>query len=137
MNSDQAAGLCKRASLVLLELLNREGIEDAKLWHLGMPRDGSGFAPSDEHYVVVVGTEAIDATARQFDETSDPITRRPLSDVEKAWHGSQGVRIGHVEPFIGRDLHDIPANWRELADVDPPGDAIGWAYPGPWPVRRL
>jgi hypothetical protein len=71
-NRDQAAGLCKRASLVLLELLNREGIEDAELWHLGMPKDGSGLAPSDEHYVVVIGAEAIDATARQFDETRTP-----------------------------------------------------------------
>jgi hypothetical protein len=81
---DQAAGLCKRASLVLLELLNREGIEDAELWHLGMPKEGSGFAPCDEHYVVVIGAEAVDATARQFDETSDPITRRSLKDVEGA-----------------------------------------------------
>jgi hypothetical protein len=62
---DQAAGLCKRASLVLLELLNREGIDDAELWHLGMPKEGSGFAPGDEHYVVVIGAEAIDATARR------------------------------------------------------------------------
>jgi hypothetical protein len=47
----------------LLELLRREGIEDAELWHLGMPKEGSGFAPGDEHYVVVIGEEAIDATA--------------------------------------------------------------------------
>jgi hypothetical protein len=108
-DQDQAAGLCKRASLVLLELLNREGIEDAELWHLGMPKEGSGFAPSDEHYVVVVGAEAIDVTARQFDETSDPITRRSLDEVKKAWYGSQPVRIGYVEPLIGTDLHDISA----------------------------
>jgi hypothetical protein len=45
------------------------------------------------------------------------------------------VRIGWVEPLIGTDLHDIPSNRRELADVDPdpPGEAIGWPYPGGWP----
>ena len=106
---DQAAGLCKRASLVLLELFNREGIEEAELWHLGMPKERSGFAPSDEHYVVVIGAEAIDATARQFDETSDTVTRRSLKEVERLWHGSQRVRIGSIEPLIGTDLHDIPA----------------------------
>lgn len=133
---DQATGLCKRASLVLLELLNREGIEDAELWHLGMPKEGSGFAPSDEHYVVVIGAEAIDATARQFDKTSDPITRRSLKEVETPWQSAQPVRIGYVEPLIGKDLHDIPTNLRGLADVDSPGDAIGWPYPGPWTTQR-
>jgi hypothetical protein len=135
-DSDQAAGLCKRASLVLLELLRREGVEDAELWHLGMPKEGSGFAPGDEHYFVVIGEEAIDATARQFDRTGDPITRRSLREVAASWHGVQLVRIGYVEPLIGKDLHDIPDNWRQLADVDPPGDAIGWPYPGPWPTDR-
>jgi hypothetical protein len=135
-DGDQAAGLCKRASLVLLELLHRAGIADAELWHLGMPKEGSGFAPSDEHYVVVIGGEAIDGTARQFDETSDPITRRPLKDVEVPWCGAQPVRIGSVDRLIGEDLHDIPENWRDLADVDPPADAIGWPYPGPWPTSR-
>jgi hypothetical protein len=62
---DQAAGLGKRGSLVLLELLNREGIKDAKLWHLEMPKHDSSFAPSDGHYVVVIAAEAIDVTARQ------------------------------------------------------------------------
>jgi hypothetical protein len=51
------------------------------------------------------------------------------------WHSAQAVRIGYVEPFIGRDLDEIPANWRSLADVEPPGDAIGWPYPRPWPTR--
>jgi hypothetical protein len=135
-DGDHAAGLCKRASLVLLELLHREGIEDAKLWHLGLPKEGSGFASSDEHYVVVIGEEAIDATARQFDQTGEPITRRSLKEVAAPWHAAQPVRIGYVEPLIGKDTHDIPANWRQLADVDPPGDAIGWPYPGPWPTNR-
>jgi hypothetical protein len=133
-DSDQAAGLCKRASLVLLELLNREGIEDAALWHLGMPKEGRGFARSDEHYVVVIGAEAIDVTARQFDATCDPVTRRSLAEVKEPWQVAQPVRIGWVEPLIGTDLHDIPSNWRELADVDPPGEAIGWPYPGGWPT---
>ena len=93
---DQAAGLCKRASLVLPELLYREGIEDAELWHLGMAQEGSGFASSDEHYVVVIGAEAIDATARQFDQASDPITRRSLKEVSAPWHTAQPVRIGYV-----------------------------------------
>lgn len=131
----QAAGLCKRASLVLLEHLNRAGVEDAELWHLGMPKDDSGFAASDEHYVVVIGEEAIDPTARQFDKAGAPVTRRLLEEVEAPWHAAQPVRIGYVDPLIGKDLHEIPENWRELADVDPPGDAIGWPYPGPWPTR--
>jgi hypothetical protein len=133
VDPDQARGLCKRASLVLLELLNREGIKDAKLWHLGMPKEGGGFSPSDEHYVVVIGAEAIDATARQFDKTSNPITRRSVEDVVAPWQGAGPVQIGFVEPLIGRDLHEIPANWRELADANPPGDAIGWQYSPPAP----
>jgi hypothetical protein len=99
-------------------------------------RKGSGFASSDEHYVVVIGEEAIDATARQFDQTGEPITRRSLKEVAAPWHAAQPVRIGYVEPLIGKDLHDIPANRRQLADVDPPGDAIGWPYAGPWPTNR-
>jgi hypothetical protein len=97
---------------------------------------GSGFAPSDEHYVVFIGSEAIDATARQFDQAGDPITRRSLKEVSAPWRVAQPVRIGYAAPLIGRDLHDIPANWAQLADVDPPGDAIGWPYPGPWPTDR-
>lgn len=125
---------------MLLELLNRESIEDAELWHLGlasgMPKEGSSFAPSDEHYVVVIGAEAIDATARQFDRAGDPITRRSVKEVSAPWHVAQPVRIGYVEPLIGKDLHDVPMNWQQLADADPPGDAIGWPYPGPWPIER-
>ena len=121
------------ASLVLL-LLHREGIKDAELWHLGMPKEGSGLAPSDEHYVVVIGAEAIDATARQFDQTSDPIIRRLLKEVSAPWHAAQPVRIGYVEPLSGKDLHAVPAKWRQLADAHPPGDAIGWQYP--WPTSR-
>jgi hypothetical protein len=45
------------------------------------------------------------------------------------------VCIGHIPPFIGRNLHGIPENWRSLADVDPPGDVIGWTYPEPRPTR--
>ena len=97
-----------------------------------MPKEESDFAPSDEHYVVVVDDEAIDPTARQFVKDGDAITREALTVVTRPWHAAQVVRIGHVEPFIGRDLHEIPENWRSLADVEPPGDAIGWAYPGPW-----
>jgi hypothetical protein len=41
------------------------------------------------------------------------------------WHAAQPVRIGYVEPLNGKDLHDIPANWRQLADVDPP-EMPGW-----------
>jgi hypothetical protein len=133
---DQAAGLCKRASLVLLELLNRKGIEDAEIWHLGVPESGSSFAPTDEHYVVVIGTEAIDATARQFDRTSEAITRSSLEDVKAPWCVAQRVETDSVDPlFRGEHPHGIPKNWRELADVDPPGDAIGWPYPGGWPTR--
>ena len=96
----QATGLCKRASLVLLEMLNRAGIKDAELWHLGMPKEGSGFAPTDEHYVVVIGAEAIDATAKQFDETNDAVTRCALKAIEAPWRVAQPVLIGHVEPFV-------------------------------------
>ena len=127
--------LCKRASLVLLEHLHRAGVEEATLWHLGMPKEDSDFAPSDEHYVVVVDDEAIDPTARQFDKDGHAVTRQTLEVVMRPWHSAQEVRIGYVEPFIGRDLHEIPANWRSLADAEPPGDTIGWAYPGPWPTR--
>jgi hypothetical protein len=136
-DSDLAAGLCKRASLVLLEQFHRAGVAAATLWHLGMPRDDSGFAPSDEHYVVVVDDEVIDPTARQFDKDGDAITRRSLEVVAAPWHSEQEVRIGYIPPFIGRDLHEIPENWRLLADVEPPGDAIGWAYPGPWPTHGI
>jgi hypothetical protein len=72
---------CASARARLLGLLHREGIEDAELWHLGLPKEGSGFASSDEHYVVVIGEEAIDATARQFAQTGEPITRRSLKEV--------------------------------------------------------
>jgi hypothetical protein len=47
----------------------------------GLPKEGSGFASGDEHYVVVIGEEAIDGTARQFDQTGEPITRRSLKEV--------------------------------------------------------
>jgi hypothetical protein len=77
-------GLCKRASLVLLELLHREGVEDAELWHLGMQKEGSSFASSDEHYVIVNGAETIHATVRQFDQARAPITRRSLKEVSRA-----------------------------------------------------
>jgi hypothetical protein len=133
---EQARGLCKRASLVLLELLRRQGIEDAELWHLGAPKEGSGFAPGDEHYVVVIGADAIDATARQFNASSDAITRRPLNEIDAPWRSAQPVRIGHIDPLFGRDLHDIPKNWPALADVGPPGDAIGWEFPDPRPTSR-
>jgi hypothetical protein len=86
-----AAGLCKRSSLVLLVQLERQGIDDAQLWHLGHPREWSDFAPSDEHYMVALDGEAID-------------------------------------PLIRAELHGIPPNWRELADVEPPGTSIGWEY---------
>jgi hypothetical protein len=131
-----AKGLCKRASLVALELLHREGVDAARLWHLGAPKDGSPFAPSDEHYVVVVGDEAIDVTHRQFDPSCEAITRRPLREVSQPWHAAQPVCIGQTDPMIGTDLHAIPANWRELAEAVPPGDAIGWPYPGPWPAEN-
>jgi hypothetical protein len=74
-----------------------------------MPKSGSGFATGDEHYVVVIGRE---------------------EEVEAPWQTAQPVRIGNVDRLIGKDLHDIPENRREQADVDPPGDAIGCPYPG-------
>jgi hypothetical protein len=75
------AGLCKRASLVCLDYSTAKASRIAELWHLGLPKEGSGFASSDEHYVVVIGEEAIDATARQFAQTGEPITRRSLKEV--------------------------------------------------------
>lgn len=134
-DGDQAAGLCKRASLVVLTLLEREGVSDAELWCLGMPKPDRGFADGDEHYVVVIDDHAIDATSRQFDPHDEPVTCRPREEATEPWLSAVAVKIGHVDPFIGRDLHAIPANWRDLPGVDPPGDAIGWPYPGPWPTR--
>jgi hypothetical protein len=32
--------------------------------------------------------------------------------------------------LIGTDLHEIPANWPKLADVDPPGDVDWMAVSG-------
>jgi len=131
-NHDQAAGLCKRASLVLLELLNREGIEDAELWHLGMPKEGGGFAPSDEHYVVVIGAEAIDATARQFDETSDPITRRSLKEVEKPRPLREQTPFGEIGP-TARSLTQrrtiSSGAWRTLAHARGPRPPVARPRP--------
>jgi hypothetical protein len=87
--------------------------------------------------VVVVDDEVIDPTARRFDHDGDAITRRSLDVVIAPWHSAQEVRIGYIPSFIGRDLHEIPENWRLFADVEPPDDAIGWAYPGPWPTRGI
>jgi hypothetical protein len=75
-------------------------------------------------------------THRQFDPSCEAITRRPLREVSQPWHAAQPVCIGQTDPMIGTDLHAIPANWRELAEAVPPGDAIGWPYPGPWPAEN-
>jgi hypothetical protein len=129
-----AKGLCKRASLVLLELLHRHCISDARLVFLGKAKLESEFAPTDEHYVVRIDNEGIDATARQFDPTGDAVTRRPMAEVVSPWQVVDEVEPGILHPPFATDPHGIPANWRDLADVDPPGDAIGWEYPGGWPT---
>src|SRR4051794_33881251 len=79
-----ARGLCMRASLVLLALLERGGVK-ATLRFLAQARDGSSFSPTDVHYVVDVEGEAIDVTARQFDPGGAAITRRRLSEVADPW----------------------------------------------------
>jgi hypothetical protein len=91
-DADQAAGLCKRASLVLLELLHREGVDEAQLWHLGYPTEDGGFGSTDEHYVVVIDNEAIDPSARQFDQDDEPVTRRRLAEVCVPWNVARAVR---------------------------------------------
>jgi hypothetical protein len=130
-----AAGLCFRASLVLLEMLHREGVREAKLWFLAKPRPGFGLAESDIHYVVLIGTEVIDATGRQFDPGVEAITRRTRRDAEAAWTYSEVIDPDKVDPPFQEHPHGIPRNWRELLDVEPPGNAIGWEYPGEWPTR--
>jgi hypothetical protein len=74
------------------------------LWFLGAPKQGSGFrvVPSDEHYVVVIGDQVFDPTARRFDQDSDPIKRSALEDIKAPWHTAPPVCIGRLEPLIGR-----------------------------------
>lgn len=131
----EASGLCKRASLVLLAMLARRGFKGAVLFSLSEGAPGSSCGRYDTHFVVVIGDEYIDVTARQFHASGEAIDRGAFEDLRSLWRRCAQVDPDARDPFWqAGHLDGIPENWRELANCDPPGDAIGWEYPGGWPI---
>jgi hypothetical protein len=131
-----AAGLCsRRASLVLMALLERNGVEGAKLVCLSAPREYSRLSPDLVHFLVLLGKESFDVTARRFESHAPQVSRRMFGIYKVFWEKVEEVDPDQRDsPLVGGHLDGIPANWRELADCAPPGDVIGWEYPGDWPV---
>ena len=131
----EAAGLCKRASLVLLEMLQRRGVTGALLFNLSEGTPESPYGQQGMHFIVVVGAEYIDPTARQFRASGKAVDRGDFGDLRLLWRRCDQVDPDARDPFWpAGHLDRIPENWRELANSDPPGDAIGWEYPGGWPI---
>lgn len=122
-----AENMCKRASLALLATLERNGIE-ARLWNVAACTAPEwGASGKGQHYIVEVAGEALDVTARQFDQDAALPLREPIDDALSRW--SSGSPVDPDDPWSQRFTEYITARWRELPDVDPPGDEFGWPQP--------
>lgn len=131
-----AARLSERGSLAFMAMLERNGVEGARLLRLRAPRTNTVFSPEDVHFVVVIGTESFDVAARRFEPLGAVLSRRVFIFIEVLWGEVEEVDIDEVDPSPdGAHGGGIPENWRELADVEPPGEGIGWPFPGGWPVE--
>lgn len=124
---DTAEGMCKRVSLALLATLDRDGIE-GQLWNMAdLIAPEWGGPGHGQHYVIAVGDEALDVTARQFGAANPHPLREPLQDAFARWEWRNPIdpdsrwNQGFTEYITPR--------WRELPDVTPPGDELGWPMP--------
>jgi hypothetical protein len=121
---DTAAGMCTRASVALLATLDRQGV-DWSLWNMANLKASEWGGPGDgQHFVVAVGSEALDMTARQFVATNPYPLREPLEQAHERWEAKNLVDPDDV--WQRRWIHHITPRWRALPDVAPPGDELGW-----------
>jgi hypothetical protein len=129
-SQEGARGLCKRATLAFLAQLEPAGLADGvRLWRLdGALVDGSG---AGTHWVLAIGDEMIDVTARQFDPGREQIERGSLKAEIAKWQEAEEVDPDSTEQWGGGflKLWVIPPWWRELKDAEPPGDLREWPYP--------
>jgi hypothetical protein len=122
-----AEGMCKRVSLALLATLEREDM-GGQLWNMaGLKAPEWGGPGYGQHYVVEVDGEALDVTARQFAPDNPYPLREPLEDSHARW--DSGHPVNPDDAWSQRFTEYITPRWRELPDVAPPGDELGWPVP--------
>jgi hypothetical protein len=129
-----AAGLCKRATLVLLARLEAAGLAgDVELWNLIGAVEGKGRGPGGygEHWVLVRRGQVIDVSARQFDPNATQPRRVPVQDEFDRWQTKTSIDPDAEDMWDGGFYRwrEIPPYWRDLVDVGPPGDLPDWPYP--------
>jgi hypothetical protein len=126
-----AAGMCRRATLAFLAELDARDLRDGvTLWHLSEPRSGGGRGAHGTHWVLGLGDELLDLTARQFDPQAPPVRRGPLQEELDRWQEHEQVDPDDPARWRGDILRreEVHPDWRRLREVGPPGDLPDWPY---------
>lgn len=124
LDAEKARNNCLPVALALLVLLQGDNIEDARLMSVGGLKAGDD--PNYLHYVVKVGTQVVDPSQRQFEESADVPMIEEATTYEDRWEGWNTIDL---DDELQRSFHpDLPADlpdWSEVSNgLDAWSDAM-------------